>query len=156
MVTLGLDVWVSYRCSACGKENRLPDTAQVTGSPATILALRRAGQGRTLEQLLPGGVKNAGLRCRCGCGHREPWARLCAPALGRLQKALLILLAVLAAAVYLLHTRQGMLTSVLLLGLGLTAFALLSVTAVLALRRAGMLRKLSALAPQSLPKLELR
>ena len=98
IVTLEIDVTAEYTCSACGKENRLPDSARVTGSMASILALKKAGKGRDILPLLPGGLNNAGLQCRCGCGHREVWAKLRDPLADKIQKISLWALAVFAAA----------------------------------------------------------
>ena len=156
IVTLELDVLARYTCSACGKENCLPDTASVTGSTASILALRKAARDRDLLELLPGGVLGAKLSCRCGCGHREPWAKLKAPLLRRLRQGLLIALALLAVAAYLLHTGDGGIAAALLALMAVCALGLLGLTLWERLRRRAVEKAMASLPPSALPKLRLK
>ena len=156
IVTLEIDVTAEYTCSACGKENRLPDSARVTGSTASILALKKVGKGRDILPLLPGGLNNAGLQCRCGCGHREAWSKLRDPLADKIQKISLWALAVFAAAAYLLHTGEGPLTAALLVLMALAAAALCAVTAWKRLRRLSAEKQLKALPPSAIPKVYLR
>lgn len=155
IVTLGMDVTAEYTCSSCGSENRLADVARVTGSTASILSLKKAGKGRDILPLLPGGIKNAGLRCRCGCGHQEPWAKLASPGLDKTQKLLLWALAILAAAAYLLHTGEGPLTAALLVLMALAAAALCAVTVWKWARRRGAEKQLAELPETAFPKVYL-
>lgn len=156
IVTVGIEVRAEYTCSACARENRLADTAQVTGSTATILALKKAGKGRDILPLLPGGLGKAGLQCRCSCGHREPWAKLSNPVADKMQKAALWALAILAAAAYLLHTGGGSLTAVLLIFMGLAAAALCAVTVWKGISRRRAENLLKTLPSSAFPKLYLR
>lgn len=156
IVTLEIDVTAEYTCSACGKENRLPDSARVTGSTASILALKKVGKGRDILPLLPGGLNNAGLQCCCGCGHREPWAKLRNPQADKVQKFSLCALAVFAAAAYLLHTGEGPLTAALLVLMALAAATLCAVTVWKQLRRQKAEKLLKELPSSAIPKVYLR
>lgn len=156
IVTLEIDVTAEYTCSACGKENRLPDSARVTGSTASILALKKVGKGRDILPLLPGGLEGIGLRCSCGCGHREAWAKLRNPQADKVQKFSLWALAVFAAAAYLLHTGEGPLTAALLVLMALAAATLCAVTVWKLLRRRNAEKQLKALPPSAIPKVYLR
>lgn len=156
IVTLGMDVAVEYICSACGRENRLSDVAQVTGSMASIRSLNKAGKGRDILPLLPGGPKSAGLQCRCGCGHREPWAMLRNPLLDRVQKYALWALAILAAAAYLLHTGEGPLTAVLLALMALAAATLCAASVWKLISRGKAEKAMAELPETAFPKVYLR
>lgn len=151
-----MDVAVEYTCSACGRENRLNDVAQVTGTMASIRSLKKAGKGRDILPLLPGGLISAGLGCRCCCGHREPWAMLRNPLLDRVQKYALWALAILAAAAYLLHTGEGPLTAVLLILMALAAVTLCAVSVWKLISRGKAEKALAALPKASLPEVYLR
>ena len=156
IVTLEIDVTAEYTCSACGKENRLPDSARVTGSMASILALKKAGKGRDILPLLPGGLNNAGLQCGCGCGHREPWAMLRNPLLDRVQKYALWALAILAAAAYLLHTGEGPLTAVVLALMALAAATLCAASVWKLISRGKAETAMAELPETAFPKVYLR
>lgn len=156
IIALEIDVTAEYTCSACGKENRLPDSARVTGSTVSILQLKKAGKGRDILPLLPGGLEGVGLHCGCGCGHREPWTKLRNPQADKIQKFSLWTLAVFAAAAYLLHTGEGPLMAAVLVLMALAAVVLCVVTVWKQLRRRKAEKLLKELPPSAIPKVYLR
>ena len=77
-VTVSSDLTLEYRCSKCGKQNKVQQTLFDTQTEAlSELALENYEKKLIRLQSVDPALryKDAGFSCKCGhCGHKEPWA----------------------------------------------------------------------------------